>query len=71
MKDTLTKNTMNILLLNIPFAVLGVSIAVVPLLIGINRQSKTKPNAVVVTRAEVFPVHEKEDRNDEEYDLAA
>jgi hypothetical protein len=64
-KDTPTKNTMSIYLLNIPFAILGVSIAVVPLIIGMKHQARSKPE-VVVSRADFFPDH-----LEDEYELAA
>jgi hypothetical protein len=56
---------MSIYLLNIPFAILGVSIAVVPLIIGMKHQARSKPE-VVVSRADFFP-----DDLEDEYELAA
>ena len=38
--DMPTKYKMNIYLLNIPFAIVGVAIAIVPLLIGMKHQSR-------------------------------
>jgi hypothetical protein len=64
-RDTPTKNTMSIYLLNIPFAILGVSIAVVPLIIGMRHQARTKQE-VEVSHADFFSDH-----HDEEYELAA
>lgn len=40
MNDTPTKYKMNIYLLNIPFAIVGVAIAIVPLLVGMKHQSR-------------------------------
>lgn len=51
---------MNIYLLNIPFAVVGVAIAVVPLIIGMKHQSRTPVKSDIVTHADVFPPLEVE-----------
>jgi hypothetical protein len=51
---------MNIYLLNIPFAIVGVAIAVVPLVIGMRHQSRTPTESVLSTRADVFPPMEVE-----------
>lgn len=66
MKDTPTKNTMNILLLNIPFAVLGVAIAVVPLIIGMKHQARTE-----IADEVAIPVAFHSDHTANEYELAA
>ena len=47
MKDTPTNNKMNIYLLNIPFAVLGVAIAIVPLIIGMKYEARTEPDDII------------------------
>jgi hypothetical protein len=53
---------MNIYLLNIPFAVVGVAIAVVPLVIGMRSQSRTQTESAPNTHAEAFPPVELETR---------
>jgi hypothetical protein len=47
---------MNIALLNIPFAIVGVAIAIVPLIIGMNYQSRTDHNEAVATKVDDFTV---------------
>jgi hypothetical protein len=51
---------MNIYLLNIPFAIVGVAIAIVPLVIGMKHQSRSQTQSAVVTHADVFPPLEVE-----------
>lgn len=46
--DTPTKNIMNIYLLNIPFAVLGVAIAVVPLIVGMRHNARAPLDEVAL-----------------------
>ena len=67
MIDTPTKNKMNILLLNIPIAIVAVAIAVVPLLIGMKHQSRD--NAHDVGTARVVDV--SADHRVKEYEHAA
>ncbi len=55
---------MNIYLLNILFAVVGVAIAVVPLLVGMKHQSRRHTDEVAPTHAEVFGRSEAERRLD-------
>ena len=45
---------MTIALLNIPFAIVGIAIAIVPLIIGMNHQDRTDRNDVVISRLEAF-----------------
>lgn len=45
---------MNIYLLNIPFAVVGVAIAIVPLVVGMKHQSRTQTKSAVIIHADVF-----------------
>jgi hypothetical protein len=60
--DTPTKNKMNIYLLNIPFAVLGVAIAVVPLIIGVRHNSRTQLDVVALEPITALqPVHPHEE----------
>jgi len=66
-KDTPTKNNMNIFLLNIPFAVLGVSIAVVPLIVGMKHQSRSKLDFVAVESDVAF----SDDHPEDELEYAA
>jgi hypothetical protein len=64
---TPTKNKMNIYLLNIPFAIFGVAIAIVPLIIGMRHQARTEPTDAITDRDTVGRHHDVE----REYDLAA
>jgi hypothetical protein len=66
-KDTPTKNTMNIYLLNIPFAVLGVAIAVVPLIVGMKHQSRNKLDVIAVESDVAF----SDDHPEDELEYAA
>lgn len=43
-------------LLNIPFAIVGIAIAIVPLIIGMKYQDRTESNDVAVSRLEAFRV---------------
>jgi hypothetical protein len=54
--DTPTKKTMNIALLNIPFAIVGVAIAIVPLIIGMKYQDLTDNDEVIASKLEVLDV---------------
>ena len=66
MKFTSTQNIMNILLLNIPFAILGVAIAVVPLIIGMKHQVRSEVEDVVLAVSE-----HSDDHRVDELELAA
>lgn len=46
MKLTPTKSQMTIALLNIPFAIVGIAIAIVPLLIGMKHQNRLESSDV-------------------------
>ncbi len=46
MRLTSTKSKMTIALLNIPFAIVGIAIAIVPLMIGMKHQNRTKSHDV-------------------------
>lgn len=65
-KDTPTNNKMNIYLLNIPFAVLGVAIAIVPLIIGMKHEARTEPDDIIPP-AVAFST----DHSAEEFEVAA
>jgi hypothetical protein len=54
--DTPAKNKMTIALLTIPFAIVGIAIAIVPLVIGMNYQDRTESHEVPVTRLQAFDV---------------
>ena len=54
--DTPAKIKMNIALLNIPFAIVGIAIAIVPLIIGMNYQARTDHNEAVATKVNDFDV---------------
>ena len=69
MKDTPTKETMNIYLLNIPFAIVGVAIAIVPLLIGIKHQARDERRDV--DAAGVVELAPANDHRVAQYDHAA
>lgn len=56
MTFTPTKIKMTNALLNIPFAIVGIAIAIVPLIIGMKYQVRTKTNDVAVPRLEAFRV---------------
>ena len=70
MKDTPTKETMNIYLLNIPFAIVGVAIAIVPLLIGMKHQARDERRDVV-DAAGVVELAPANDHRVAQYDHAA
>jgi hypothetical protein len=65
-KDTPTNNQMNIYLLNIPFAVLGVAIAIVPLIIGMKHETRTEPDDNITPAVATYADHYAE-----EYEHAA
>ena len=67
MKVTSTKETMNIYLLNIPFAIVGVAIAIVPLLIGMKHQTRTPSTDHTV----VVGLAQPGEHPEREYDRAA
>ena len=52
MMDTPAKMKMNIALLNIPFAIVGIAVAIVPLIIGMRYQVRPDNEDVVATRNE-------------------
>ena len=54
--DIPTKQKMNIALLNIPFAIVGIAIAIVPLIIGMNYQSRTDHHEAVATKIDDLTV---------------
>ncbi len=56
MKFTPTKNKMTIALLTVLFAIVGIAIAIVPLIIGMMYQNRTESNEVAVSRMEAFRV---------------
>ncbi len=66
MTDTPTKDTMNIYLLTIPFAILGVAIAVVPLIIGMRHDARTRPE-----KMDQQPVNNPFHHHEKEYEHAA
>jgi len=53
---TPTKIKMTIALLNIPFAIVGISIAIVPLIIGMKHQDRTESKNVTISRLEAFDI---------------
>jgi mannose/fructose/N-acetylgalactosamine-specific phosphotransferase system component IIC len=57
--DTPTNKKMTMLLLNIPFAIVGVAIAVVPLIIGMKCQDRPQKNEVAASKQEAFGVEPK------------
>ena len=65
--DTPTKKMMNIALLNIPFAIVGIAMAIVPLIIGMKYQARTENNEVTSSKLEALDV----ERNVEELEHAA
>ena len=70
-KDTPTKDNMNIYLLSIPFAVLGVAAAVVPLIIGMKHDARTRPEKTDKQLANAQSHHQHEKVYEEEYEHAA
>ncbi len=45
---------MNIFLLNIPFAIIGIAIAIVPLIVGSRHQARSRSADVTASHADVF-----------------
>jgi hypothetical protein len=70
-KDTPTKDIMNIYLLSIPFAVLGVAMAVVPLIIGMKHDARTRPEKMDKELVSDGSHHQRERAYEKEYEHAA
>jgi hypothetical protein len=47
---------MTIALMNIPFAIVGIAIAIVPLIIGMKCENRTKNHDVTVSSVEAFDI---------------
>ena len=60
MKDTPTNNKMNIALLNIPFAIVGIAVAIVPLVVGMKQQARSTRTHETATPVEAWPVNSDE-----------
>lgn len=56
MKDTPAKNNMNIALLNIPFAIVGIAAAIVPLVVAMRQQARSSTTQETAAQVEAWPV---------------
>ncbi|MBW4029573.1 MAG: hypothetical protein HIU57_02700 [Acidobacteria bacterium] len=53
-------NDMEIVLLNILFAIIAISFAIVPIAIAMKLQNKTQTQADIMAKVEAWPVHSEE-----------